>query len=120
MPPRGQRPLPAADAGLLRWWIDSGASFEQPLAELDVPPDVLPVIEARLGPLSRGGPTIPPVSLAAPDPARLAAIRDRGVDLRPIADGSPFLRGARQRARAARRRRPRRQPRRRSRRTSCG
>jgi len=91
MPPRGQRPLPAADAGLLRWWIDSGASFEQPLAELDVPPDVLPVIEARLGPLARGGPTIPPVSLAAPDPARLAAIRDRGVDLRPIADGSPFL-----------------------------
>ena len=28
MPPRGQRPLPAADAGLLRWWIDSGASFD--------------------------------------------------------------------------------------------
>jgi uncharacterized membrane protein len=91
MPPRGQRPLPAADAGLLRWWIDSGASFDQPLAELDVPPDVRPVIEARLGPLSRGGPTIPQVSLAAPDPARLAAVRDRGVDLRPIADGSHFL-----------------------------
>jgi uncharacterized membrane protein len=91
MPPRGQRPLPAADAALLRWWIDSGASFEQPLAELDVPPDVLPVIEARLGPLARGGPTIPPVSLARPDPAGLAAIRDRGVDLRPVADGSPFL-----------------------------
>ena len=49
------------------------------------------MVEARLGPLSRGGPTIPQVSLAAPDPARLAAIRDRGVDLRPIADGSPFL-----------------------------
>ena len=91
MPPRGQRPLPAADAGLLRWWIDSGASFEQPLAELDVPPEVLPVIEARLGPLSRGGPTLPQVSLPAPDAARLAAIRDRGVDLRSIADGSPFL-----------------------------
>ena len=91
MPPRGQRPLPAADAGLLRWWIDSGASFDQPLAELDVPPDVRPVIEARLGPLSRGGPTIPQVSLASPDPARLTAVRDRGVDLRPVADGSPFL-----------------------------
>ena len=91
MPPRGQRPLAAADAGLLRWWIDSGASFEQPLAELDVPADVRPVVEARLGPLSRGGPTIPPVVLAAPDPARLAAIREHGVDLRAIADGSPFL-----------------------------
>ena len=85
--------------------------FEQPLAELDVPPDVLPVIEARLGPLSRGGPTIPPVSLAAPDPARLAAIRDRGVDLRPIADGSPFLEARVSRTRAGRGRRTRRQPR---------
>ena len=91
MPPRGQRPLPAADAGLLRWWIDGGASFDQPLADLEVPPELVPVIEARLGPLSRGGPTIPTVSLAAPDPARLAALRDGGVDVRPIADGSPFL-----------------------------
>ena len=91
MPPRGQRPLPAADAGLLRWWIDGGASFDQPLVELEVPPDVLPVVERRLGPLSRGGPTIPPVSLAALDTARLAAIRRGGVELRPIADGSPFL-----------------------------
>lgn len=91
MPPRGQRPLPAADAGLLRWWIDSGASFEQPLGELDVPPDILPVIEARLGPLVRGGPTIPAVTLAAPDAARVAAIRAGGIDVRPVADGSPFL-----------------------------
>jgi hypothetical protein len=91
MPPRGQRPLSAADAGLLRWWIDSGASFEQPLGEFDVPPDVLPVIEARLGPLVRGGPTIPAVSLGPPDAGRLAAVRGRGVDLRPVADGSPFL-----------------------------
>ncbi len=91
MPPRGQRPLPPADAGLLRWWVDSGAPFEQPLSDLDVPPDVLPVIEARLGPLVRGGPTIPAVSLAAPDAGRVAAIRERGVDVRPLADGSPFL-----------------------------
>jgi uncharacterized membrane protein len=91
MPPRGQRALPAADAGVLRWWIDSGASFDQPLGELDVPPDVLPVVEARLGPLVRGGPTIPAIALAAPDAGRLAAIRDLGVDVRPVADGSPFL-----------------------------
>ena len=91
MPPRGQRPLPAADAGLLRWWVDSGASFDQPLGDLDVPPDVLPVIEARLGPLARGGPTIPAVTLGPPDAGRVAAIRDQGVDFRPVADGLPFL-----------------------------
>jgi uncharacterized membrane protein len=91
MPPRGQRPLPAAEAGLLRWWIDSGASFEQPLSDVEVPPDVLPVVEARLGPLVRGGPTIPAVSLGAPDAGRVAAVRERGIDVRAVADGSPFL-----------------------------
>jgi uncharacterized membrane protein len=91
MPPRGQRPMPAADAGLLRWWIDSGASFDGPLGEIEVPPDMRPVVEARLGPLSRGGPTIPDAALSMPDPTRLAALRERGVDARPIADGSPFL-----------------------------
>ena len=91
MPPRGQRPLPPADAGLLRWWIDGGASFEQPLGELELPPELRPVVEARLGPLSIGGPTIPAVALAAPDPARLTAAAAAGIDLRPIADGSPFL-----------------------------
>jgi uncharacterized membrane protein len=91
MPPRGQRPLPAAEAGLLRWWIDSGASFDQPLGELEVPPDIRPVVEARLGPLARGGPTIPDAALPAPDPAHLTAVREQGVDVRPIADGSPFV-----------------------------
>ena len=91
MPPRGQRPLPPADAGLVRWWIDGGASFEQPLGDLELPPELRPVIEARLGPLSIGGPTIPAVALAAPDPAHVAAAAAAGVDLRPIADGSPFL-----------------------------
>jgi hypothetical protein len=31
------------------------------------------------------------VTLSAPDAARVAAIRARGVDVRPVADGSPFL-----------------------------
>lgn len=91
MPPRGQRPLSPAEAGLLRWWIDGGASFDQPLGDLELPPELRPAVEARLGPLSIGGPTIPAVALAAPDPARVAAVAARGVDIRPIADGSPFL-----------------------------
>jgi uncharacterized membrane protein len=91
MPPRGQRPLPPADAGLVRWWIDTGASFEQPLGDVELPPELRPVVEARLGPLSIGGPTIPAVALAPPDPAKVAAVAAAGVDLRRIADGSPFL-----------------------------
>ena len=91
MPPRGQRPLPAADAALLRWWIDAGASFEATIADVEIAADVLPGLEARLGPIPRGGPTIPVVTLSAPDAAAMATARARGVDLSPVADGSPFL-----------------------------
>ena len=91
MPPRGQPPMGAADAALLRWWVESGASFDQPLAELEIAPEVLPVIEARLGQVSRGGPTIPAVALPPLDPARVANARALGLDVRPIADGSPWL-----------------------------
>jgi uncharacterized membrane protein len=91
MPPKGRRPLSASDASILRWWVDSGATFDGKLADLEVPGEIVPALEASLGPLSRGGPTIPPVSLAPPAPAALAAIRDRGVFIEPIADASPFL-----------------------------
>jgi len=91
MPPRGQRPLPAADAGVLRWWVDSGASFEQTLADVEIPPEILPVLESRLGPIARGGPSLPAVTLGAPDAARLAAVQRPGLDVRAIADGSPFV-----------------------------
>ena len=91
MPPRSQRPLPPADAALLRWWIDTGASFDAAVADVEIAEEVLPGLEARLGPLARGGPTIPAVTLPPPDPAQLAAIRAQGVDVSPIADGSPFL-----------------------------
>jgi uncharacterized membrane protein len=91
MPPRGQPAIGAADAALLRWWVEHGASFDQPLAEFELAPEVRPAIEARLGPVVRGGPTLPTVTLPPLDPARLAAARALGIDVRPIADGSPWL-----------------------------
>jgi uncharacterized membrane protein len=91
MPPRPQRPLAAADAAILRWWIDAGAPFDRAVADVEIAPDVLPVLEARLGPIARGGPTLPDVTLPAPDTARLDALRAQGIDVRAVADGSPFL-----------------------------
>jgi hypothetical protein len=91
MPPRPQRPLAAADAAILRWWIDAGAPFDRTVADAEIAPDILPVLEARLGPIARGGPTLPDVTLAPLDAARLDALRAQGLDVRPIADGSPFL-----------------------------
>jgi uncharacterized membrane protein len=91
MPPRPQRPLPPADAAILRWWIDAGAPFDRAVADVEIAPDVLPILEARLGPIVRGGPTLPDVALAAPDAAAIEALRAQGLDVRAVADGSPFL-----------------------------
>ena len=91
MPPRGQRPLAPADAAVLRWWIDTGASFAATVADVEIAPEVLPGLEARLGPITRGGPTVPSITLPAVDPRQLAAAHAKGVDVSAIADGSPFL-----------------------------
>ena len=111
MPPRGQRPLPAADAGLLRWWIDSGASFEQPLARAGRP--------ARRAARDRSAPRSA-VARRTDHPAGVAgrarsgaARRDPRPRRRPAAHRRRLAvpRGARQRPRAGRGRRTRRQPR---------
>ena len=40
MPPDGRKPLPDDHIRLLSWWVDSGASFESAVAELEIPDDI--------------------------------------------------------------------------------
>jgi uncharacterized membrane protein len=97
MPPRGQRPLTPAEASLIRWWIDRGAKFDQKVidaeAEVEIPPDVRPAIEAAVGPIpfDYGGPTLPKVKLAPADPAALAKVRASGVSIVPVSANTPFV-----------------------------
>jgi uncharacterized membrane protein len=91
MPPGGHRPLAPAEASLLRWWIDQGARVDQTLADAEIGPDITPVIEALVGPINRGGPSLParPVAQAGAD--ALAAVRARGFTVEVIADGTSYL-----------------------------
>ena len=97
MPPRGQRPLTPAEASLIRWWIDRGAKFDQKVieaeAEVEIPPDVRPAIEAIVGPIpiDLGGPTLPKVKVAPADPAALANVRATGVSIVPLSADTPFV-----------------------------
>ena len=91
MPPKGHRALSPADAGLIRWWVESGARFDLTLEEAEIAPDVLATIEAQVGPLQRGGPTIPAIAVDEPGPEVLAAVRAEGFSIVRIADGRPFL-----------------------------
>ena len=91
MPAGGGRPVTAAEGALLRWWIDQGASFDARLRDLEVSRDVRITIEATLGKLAPGGPTLPPVAVAAPDPGAMAAAEAQGLSVKPIATGIPFV-----------------------------
>jgi hypothetical protein len=92
MPPRGRRPVTAAEGALVRWWIERGASFEATLGEMEIPTPVRRVVEGLVGSLPvEGGPTLPPGPASAADPARLAAAEAAGFSLKPIAEGVPFL-----------------------------
>jgi uncharacterized membrane protein len=91
MPPAGQRPLSPVEASVVRWWIDRGASFDQKVIDAELMPEVRPAIEAVFGPIERGGPTLPRVTLGAPDRSALAALTASGVSVVPVAAGTPFL-----------------------------
>jgi uncharacterized membrane protein len=91
MPPRGNQPVPAADAALIRWWVDQGASFDRKVSELEIAPDVQPAIEAVIGPLEPGGPTLPAVNVGAPDRQAVAAATRLGVTVVPLASSVNFI-----------------------------
>jgi uncharacterized membrane protein/mono/diheme cytochrome c family protein len=97
MPPRGQRALTPAEASLIRWWIDSGAKFDQKVidaeAKTEIPPDVRPAIEEIVGPIpiDFGGPTLPKVKVAPAAPAALANVRATGVSIVPLSANTPFV-----------------------------
>lgn len=91
MPPAGHRPLSPADASLLRWWIDQGARADLTLADAEIGPEIAPVIEALVGPISRGGPTLPTVQVPPATREAIASVTARGFVVEPVADGTPFL-----------------------------
>jgi uncharacterized membrane protein len=91
MPPGGRHYLPPAEAAVIRWWIDQGAARDSKLGELDVTADVLPALEAVVGPLRRGGPSLPDVNVPPPDRQAVAAANRLGVSVVPLANDNHFI-----------------------------
>ena len=91
MPPKGRAPLSVAEAGVLRWWIAQGASFEQTLADAEIPDHLRPAVEAIVGPVESGRPAILAVATPAADPAKLEQARRLGVSVSPLADDTSWL-----------------------------
>jgi hypothetical protein len=91
MPPGGRQPLSAADASVLRWWVDQGAPFDKKLNDLEIPQDLEPVLEALVGPLNRGGPTMPAVEVPPVEAKAVAAAKQAGASVVPLAGSNHFV-----------------------------
>jgi len=87
MPPRGKPQLSDDDLTLLEWWVAAGAPRERRVAELELPPSVQVILDARL---AHGSADLPPeraATLAAA--ARLAAAL--GILIRPLSPDGPWV-----------------------------
>jgi uncharacterized membrane protein len=91
MPPKSHPPIPVADATVLRWWVDQGASFEASLADVELSPEVSPAIQARVGDLAVDGPALPAVDPGPLDATRLAALTQQGLPVSRLAEGVDWL-----------------------------
>ncbi len=89
MPPEGRPQITVAEAELLRWWIDSGASFERTLADSPFPDPVRTILDGMgWGEIKTG---IFALQVPEPDPRALASARKAGLSVTRISQGAPFL-----------------------------
>jgi uncharacterized membrane protein len=91
MPPRGRQPITVAEASLLRWWVDSGASFDRTLADLDIDDEVRPAIEARVGTLLTGAAAVLAMDVPPVDAAALADLIRRGLPVSRLTEEVSLL-----------------------------
>lgn len=91
MPPRGRKPLSVLEAELIRWWIDQGASFEQNVGEVAIPPSVHARLEQIAGPSEERVAPVLRTVVAAADVAAVEQARTLGLSLAPIAGAGHFL-----------------------------
>ena len=89
MPPIESPQLSVAEAELMRWWIDVGASFEELLPDAEWSPatqtivDHMGINEIRTGIFALDTP--------APDSLDVVALSDLGLSVTRLAEGEPYL-----------------------------
>lgn len=87
MPP--DRPIPAAEIALIRWWIEQGASTTVTLAEIPRPASIRRTLAAYgLDDVPSG---VLALKIGAPDTAAISAARRTGLTVQPLGGDSPLL-----------------------------
>ena len=89
MPPEGSPQVSVAEAELIRWWIESGASFDELLPDAEPSPIVASILDG-LG-LSEIKTGIFALNTAPPDSQDIDALAQVGVSVTPLAEDEPYL-----------------------------
>ncbi len=92
MPPKGKTQLTKEEVELVKWWINSGASFDKTVAQLQATPDVK-VMLTKLGSGEEGDKPkgILATKVPAADTGLVNKMRRMGILVMPVAQGSNFL-----------------------------
>lgn len=90
MPPKGT-PLSYREIQLLEWWIASGASFEQTVAEVEVPERVKAFVLEQYGLDTKGKPFTEKMQVAPLAADVLTQLEQAGFKVEPVAENNNFL-----------------------------
>ncbi|MCY4158801.1 MAG: hypothetical protein OXF48_04260 [Bacteroidetes bacterium] len=89
MPPEESPQISIAEAELLRWWIDSGASFDELLPDAEWSPTTQTIVEYMgLGEIRTG---IFALETTPPDSMDVVALATLGLSVIPLAEHEPYL-----------------------------
>ena len=89
MPPDESPQLSIAEAELLRWWVDAGASFEELLPDAEWTPATQTIVDYMgLGEIRTG---IFALDTAPPDSMDVLALSSLGFAVTPLAENEPYL-----------------------------
>ena len=89
MPPEGSPQLSVAEAELVRWWIESGASFDQLLPDAEPTPVVASILDGLgLNEIRTG---IFALDTTPPDSQDIDALAQLGVSVTALAQDEPYL-----------------------------
>lgn len=89
MPPEGRPQITVAEAELIRWWIDDGASMERTVAEAE-PTETIAALFSSMGidELPKG---VFALSIAPPDSMAIRQLNELGLAVAPLSEGESLL-----------------------------
>ncbi|HEV7620382.1 MAG TPA: c-type cytochrome domain-containing protein [Flavisolibacter sp.] len=93
MPPREKPQLSDRQIALIHWWIDGGADFTKRVKELQQPEKIKPALMAlQSNNQEHKMPSIIPLKeVEAGDKKAISALKDKGVVILPVSQGSNYL-----------------------------